>query len=91
MAIVFTTTFRVRNWGALRQVHREQLLAAARAVGARRCQVYRNRDDASQALLLAELPDEEVLGELRRSLHENLPCPLGASTAWESSGWETVP
>jgi predicted ester cyclase len=92
MPILFTTTACVKDWKALREAHRTTLLGRARLAGAKRFQVYRNVNDASQALIVVELPDEDAAREMSRALNEQLSdIQVGEVPdyeAWEPTGWD---
>ena len=94
MASVLTCVARVRDWHALRELHRQALLDQAREAGATRFRVFRNVRDASLALLVAEGPESEALEELARALGARLQALPGAQPAddrlWEAADWETL-
>lgn len=94
MPTVLTCIAQVKDWKALQEVFQSALLAQARQVGARRFQIYRNTQDAAQALIVAELPDQDALRELRRALNEQVagPCLRGpfADGVWELTGWADI-
>lgn len=94
MNAIFTCTAQVKDWKALKEIYQSALLAQARQAGARRFQIYRNTQDAAQALILAELPDYDGLRELQRTLMAQMdgPC-LGAhfdDGVWELTGWDEI-
>src|SRR5262245_4652500 len=64
MPVVLTLIMRTRDWQALRSFSDGLLIGYARAAGATRYRVYRNLHDASEALLVAELPDHDALSRL---------------------------
>ena len=70
VTIVLTSLARVKNWSAIRRLNGEVLVRFARDLRAVRYRVYRNTRDASQLLLLAELPDHEAVQDLARSVDE---------------------
>lgn len=94
MSVLFTVVVTTRDWRALRERHREVLVKRARLSGALRYQVYRNVHDAAQALIIAELPDDDALRELRHALGEEVGALLAARDAdertWELIGWEEI-
>ena len=68
------------------------LAEGARQAGATRCHTYRNVYDASQLLIVAELPDAEALWALRLAICEGERSPPLGDTpteqTWEPTGWE---
>jgi hypothetical protein len=95
MAVILTVVATSKDWRALRAWTRDVLAVEARQAGATRCFTYRNSYDASQLLILAELPDAEALWSPRLALGggERSP-PLSAAPteqAWEPTGWEEEP
>jgi hypothetical protein len=89
MAIVLTALARVKDWRALRHLNRETLLECARDVGATRYRLYRNAKDASEVLVLAELPDHEALRELARVVGARLGA-LPESETPDDREWEAT-
>jgi hypothetical protein len=94
MSVFFTLVVSTRDWKTLRERNREILVEEARQAGATRFQTYRNVHDASRALIVAELPDDDALRELRRALCEQVDS-LGAGdypdeSTWEPTGWESI-
>jgi hypothetical protein len=94
MPTMLTCSAHVKDWKALQEVFQSTLLALARQVGARRFQIYRNTQDAARALIVAELPDQDALRELRRTLNEQVegPCLRGhfEDGVWELTGWTDI-
>jgi hypothetical protein len=94
MPVLLTAVITTKNWKALRERNREALLGQARRIGATRYRIYRNVHDASQALIVAELPDDDALRELRRALSEQVGALAAGSgadeRAWEPTGWEGI-
>jgi hypothetical protein len=92
MAVVLTFVARVRDWKRLQAIHREKLFDRAQAVGARRYQIYRNTADASEVLLVAELPNQDAAGEIGQVVWEELAGLLEGRPPdekfWEACGWE---
>lgn len=94
MPVIFTAIARVKDWQTLQKLNNETIVVKARALKARRCQIYRNPNDASQALLWVELPDPDDVPEMRETVVEQ----LGALTkvrliddqTWEPTGWEII-
>jgi hypothetical protein len=94
MSVFFTFIVSTRDWKTLHERNRAVLVEEARQAGATRFQTYRNVHDASQALIVAELPDDDALRELRRALCEQVDS-LGAGdcsneSTWEPTGWESI-
>lgn len=92
--MIITSSYKLRDWKALREYHDRVLLEQAKACGARRYALYRNLNDATRVLLIAEFagPDraQEFLGvwlEVCGSLCNDAINP----TCWETLGWETLP
>ena len=94
MGVLFTLVARVRDWQELRCLHHDCLLPQARAVCASSFRVYRDANDASRLLVLAELPDHDAARELRDLLHARLAAPpigaVAADPAWEPLGWAGI-
>ena len=93
MAILLTCLVKIHDWKAWQALQRERLLQPVRQAGARRYQVYRNVNDASQSLVVAELPDHDTAREMGRALNEILALLPGSSAderAWEATGWESI-
>jgi hypothetical protein len=92
MAVILTVVATSKDWRALRAWSRDVLAEGARQAGATRCRTYRNVYDASQLLIVAELPDAEALWALRLALGEGERSPpLGGTPTeqtWEPTGWE---
>jgi hypothetical protein len=72
MAVILTAVARVRDWQALRCLNREMLIGRAREMGMTRYRIYRNVRDATQALIVAECPDEEAGQELCRDIRASI-------------------
>ena len=68
MSLLLTVIVATRDWKTLREQNQITLVGQAQQARAIRYQVYRNIHDASQALIIAELPDDDALRELRRVL-----------------------
>lgn len=94
MPVLFTTIAHVTDWKALREANRTRLLGRATAAGAKRFQVYRNVNDASQVLIVAELPDHDAVREMSQALAEQLAelrtGSLSDDREWEPTGWEGI-
>ena len=82
----------MKDWKALRQCSREVLIDQAQRAGALHYQIYRNIHDASQILIVIELPDDDALRELRRTLAEQISALLEGTRSdervWEPAGWD---
>ena len=94
MSLLLTVIVATRDWKTLREQNQAILVSQAQQAGAIRYQVYRNVHDASQALIIAELPDDDALRELRRVLCEQIGA-LSANShldehIWEPTGWEVI-
>jgi len=94
MSLIFTTIAKIKDWQMLQKLNSEVLVVQARAAGATRYQVYRNVNDASQALVLVELPHQEAVLEISDLVLEqmdNLPREhLADDRVWEPVGWEGI-
>src|SRR4051794_32434538 len=94
MPVMLTLMAHVRDWKQLQAISRDTLIQQAREAGARHYQIYRNTQDASELLIVAEFPDREAACELSKSLHEQLTSLPGASGSddrfWEPCGWESI-
>ena len=92
MSILFTAVATLKDWKTLRQRNREVLIGQVQQAGAIHYQIYRNIHDASQVLIVAELPDDDALRELRRILSEHVGALLEGSRSdermWEPTGWD---
>jgi hypothetical protein len=77
----------VRDWKALQRLNRSTLLEFARQAGAIRFRVYRNVRDASQGLLVAELPDYATARDLSERIGAELDAPgdgdLSIERVWQ--------
>ena len=86
MSVVFTTIASVKDWSALRRLNRETLIRQAREAGATQYRLLRNVNDASEVIVLAELPDYEAAQELGKIVAVEM-APLlegiGEPIAWE--------
>ena len=91
MPVLFTAIITTNDWKALQEWSRTILVAQAQLAGAIGYRMYRNLHDASQVLIIAELPDDDALRELRRALYEQVGAlAAGDSADWEPSGWESI-
>ena len=87
MAVLVATTARVKDWTALQNAWRATSEGHARRIQAARFQLYRNAHDASQALLVIELPDLEALSEIGEAVSEAVRAQLegaGDERIWEA-------
>jgi hypothetical protein len=89
VTIVLTSLARVNNWSTVRRLNGEVLVGFARDLRAIRYRVYRNTRDASQLLLLAELPDHEAVQDLARWVDEHLGAGEAAETP-DNREWEVT-
>ena len=93
MSILVTSIVKIADWQAWREAHRERLLRHARQSGARRYQIYRNVNDASQMLVAAEFDDHDTARELSKALGEigeALASTVIDECMWEPTGWEDI-
>jgi hypothetical protein len=94
MTVLLTAIITTKDWKALRERNREILLGPAQQAGAIRYRTYRNVHDASQMLIVAELPDDDALRELRQALSEQVGMlAIGDHSddrTWEPTGWESI-
>jgi hypothetical protein len=94
MSILLIAVATVKDWKALEQLHDEHLVVTARDVGALRYGTYRNVYDASQVLLLIELPDHDAAREMRGTLSRCLGLIHSDDTpraqAWEPMNWMQI-
>ena len=94
MSVLFTAIITTNDWKALRERHRTILVEQAQQVGIIRYRIYRNVHNASEMLMVAEVPDEDALRELRRELCGQIGT-LAANghldeRVWEPTGWESI-
>jgi hypothetical protein len=91
MPVLFTAIITTNDWKELQEWSRTILVAQAQLAGAIGYRMYRNLHDASQVLIIAELPDDDALRELRRALYEQVGAlAAGDSADWEPNGWESI-
>jgi hypothetical protein len=96
MLVVLTTVFRVKNWQAFRYLSDQTLLSHARAAGATRYRIYRNANDAAEALLIAEVSSYDAIAQIRSALiqiHNDAIAQPGAASDgfWqENRVWEST-
>lgn len=93
MPVIFTAIARVRDWQALQELNND-MVTRVQAIKATRYQIYRNANDASLALLLIELPEQDDVGEMRETLVEQLntlpKVSLTDDRMWEATGWKAI-
>jgi hypothetical protein len=94
MPIILTAVARVKDWQALQKLNDEIIVAQVQAIKAMRYRVYRNSHDASQALLLIELSDQDDVCQVRATVIEwanNLDkVSLTDDRVWEPTDWEAI-
>jgi ketosteroid isomerase-like protein len=93
MPILVTSIVKITDWQAWREAHRERLLHHAKQSGAQRYQIYRNVNDASQTLVVAEFADYDSARELSKALgeiSELLTSSVITECMWEPTGWEDI-
>src|SRR5688572_11280670 len=74
--IIFTVITCVKDWQKLREIYRMALLSRAHSAGAKGVRILRDLHDPSQALLIAELPDQDAVCDWRLALEEHLAPAL---------------
>jgi len=94
MPVILASSCKLKDWKALRRVHEGVLTEQARACRARRYGIYRNVNDATQVLLIAEFMELEqgneflqVWLEVCGSLCNDVPNHI----VWEALGWAAIP
>ncbi len=94
MPVIFTAIARVNDWQTLQELNNEIFVVKARALKARRCRIYRNPNDASQALLWVELLAPDDVWEMREIVVEQLSTltkvRLTDDRIWEPTDWEII-
>jgi hypothetical protein len=93
MAVIWTAIVRVRDWRALGRLNRGVLVERARALGSTRFRIYRDVHDASQALLVAELPDHDAVADLGKEVSEHLAALVAGQPdgrTWEPTELEAI-
>jgi hypothetical protein len=93
MSILVTSIIKIKDWLAWQELNRERLFQRARQAGALRYQIYRNVNDASQTLVVAEVADHDAAREMRKALGEIddlLACGVADERVWEPTGWEDI-
>jgi hypothetical protein len=92
--MVFTSSAKLKDWKALREFHEGVLLASARACGAQRYELYRNVNDATQVLLVAEFADGDQLREFLGTWLDArglVSSDAAHNALWEPLGWAVIP
>jgi len=94
MAVTFTSIVNIKDWKALQELNRETLVNQADKIGAMYFQIYRNLNDASQMLIIAEFPDYDALREMIKALNKQfetlLTGGLSDDRVWEKTEWEGI-
>lgn len=94
MPVTFTSIVNIKDWKALQELNRETLVNQADKIGATRFQIYRNLNDASQMLIIAEFPDYDALREMIKALNEQFEARLTGGFSddrvWEKTEWEGI-
>jgi hypothetical protein len=93
MPILVTSIIKIKDWQAWQEINRERLIHRARQAGALRYQIYRNVNDASQTLVVAEVADHDAAREMRKALGEIDDLLAGGAAderVWEPTGWENI-
>jgi hypothetical protein len=93
MSILVTSMIKIKDWLAWQELNRERLLYQASQAGALRYQIYRNVNDASQTLIVAEVAAHDAARELRKALGEVSDLLAGGAAderVWEPTGWEAI-
>jgi hypothetical protein len=94
MSVLVTSIARVKDWQALEQLNNETLVGRVKKIRVRCYRVYRNVNDASQALIIVELPDHDAVREVSEALTEqiNMLFEGGISTdgIWELTELEGI-
>ena len=89
MTMMVTLVLRVKDWPALRSLNGATLIRRAREAGAFRYRLLRDARDASQALLVAELPDDQSAQEFEQDVATDLEA-LSGGRATSDRLWETT-
>ena len=94
MSVIYTAIARVRDWQSLQKLNNDTLVNLAKAIKARHCRIYRNLNDASQAMLIIELADLDEAGEIREALIGQLAAlaeiRLTDDRLWEVTDWDGI-
>lgn len=94
MSITYTSIVMIKDWKALQKLNRETLVNHADRMGATYFQIYRNPNDASQMLIIAEFPDHDTLREMSKAINnwfETLSTgDFSDNRVWEKTEWEGI-
>ena len=94
MPVTFTSIVNIKDWKALQELNRETLVYQADKIGATYFQIYRNLNDVSQMLIIAEFPDYDTLREMIKALNKQfetlLTGDLSDDRVWEKTEWEGI-
>lgn len=94
MPVTFTSIVNIKDWKALQELNRETLVNQADKIGATRFQIYRNLNDVSQMLIIAEFPDYDALREMIKALNKQFETLLTSGFSddrvWEKTEWEGI-
>jgi len=94
MAVTFTSIVNIKDWKALQELNRKTLVNQADKIGATYFQIYRNLNDVSQMLIIAEFPDYDTLREMIKALNKQfetlLAGDLSDDRVWEKTEWEGI-
>ena len=94
MPVTVTIVASVKDWKALRQLNDECFVAKAKELRATHCRIYRNPDDASQALLLIKMPNADDVREIRATVFERFDAlsklRVTDDRIWEATNWEAI-
>jgi hypothetical protein len=94
MSVIFTAVAKVKDWRALQKLDEKIIRDELQAIGAVGYEIYRNTHDASQALLLIELPDQDDIHHVRATVYEALngldKVRVTDEWVWEATGWEPI-
>jgi hypothetical protein len=88
VTVLIATTARVKDWKALQNAWRATSEGQARRTESALIRLYRNAYDASQALLVIELPDLEGLSEIGEIISEAVRAQLEG--ACDERIWEAI-
>jgi hypothetical protein len=89
MTVTFTSIIRIRDWRRLGEIDHTALRRRSQQAGAQGVQVLRDIHDPSQALVIAELPDQDAVCDWRMALEEHL-APALAEVHLDARAWETT-
>lgn len=94
MPVTFTSIVNIKDWKALQELNRKTLVNQADKIGATYFQIYRNLNDVSQMLIIAEFPDYDTLREMIKALNKQfetlLTGDLSDDRVWEKTEWEGI-